>query len=74
MGIDFVTEGTNLMSLQHCLPDQVVRANSRTLFCPECSQQMRMVMATPAQEDDETSTYECACGHQEMIKVGLQGI
>jgi hypothetical protein len=62
------------MSLQHCLPDQVVRANSRTLFCPECSQQMRMVMATPAQEDDETSTYECGCGHQEMIKVGLQRI
>jgi hypothetical protein len=31
-------------------------------------------MATPAQEDDETSTYECACGHQELIKVGLQRI
>jgi len=62
------------MSLQHCLPDQAVPANSRTLFCPECSQQMRIAMAAPAQEDNETSPYECACGHQEMIKVGLQRI
>jgi hypothetical protein len=62
VGIDSVTEVTNLMSLQHCLPDQAVRANSRTLFCPQCSQQMRIAMGTPAQEDNETFTYECACG------------
>ena len=62
------------MSLQHYLPDPVVLADPRTLFCRECSQQMRAAMATPAQEEDETRAYECVCGHQETINVGRQRI
>ena len=45
------------MSMQHRLPDQVVRADPWTLFCAECSQKMRVMMATPAQEGRETRTY-----------------
>ncbi len=62
------------MSLQHRLPDQGVRADPRTLFSQECSQQTRLAMATPAREEDETRAYECACGHQETIDVGRQKI
>jgi hypothetical protein len=50
------------MSLQHHLPDQVVRADPWTLFCAECSRKMRITTATPAQDGRETRTYECACG------------
>ena len=56
-----------IMSMQHRLPDQVVRADPWTLFCAECSQKMRVVRATPAQEGRETRTYECVCGHSERI-------
>ena len=59
------------MSMQHRLPDQVVRADPWTLFCAECSQKMRVMMATPAQEGRETRTYECVCGHSERINVVL---
>jgi lysyl-tRNA synthetase class I len=59
------------MSLQHRLPDQVVRPDPRTLFCAECSQKMRIMMVTPAQDGRETLTYECACGHSERINVAL---
>ena len=59
------------MSMQHRLPDQVVRADPWTLFCAECSQKMRVIMATPAQEGRETRTYECVCGHSERINVVL---
>ena len=37
------------MSMQHRLPDQVVRADPWTLFCAECSQKMRVLTATPAE-------------------------
>lgn len=57
------------MSLQHYLPDPVVLADPATLFCRKCSQQIRIAMATPVQEEDETCTYECACGHREAINV-----
>jgi len=60
------------MSLQHRLPDRVVRADPGTLFYRECLQQMRIT--TPAQEEDETRAYECVCGHQETINVGRQRI
>jgi len=55
------------MSMQHLLQDQVVRADPWTLFCAECSQKMRVMTATPAQEGRETRTYECVCGHSERI-------
>ena len=55
--------------MQHRLPDQVVRADPWTLFCAECSQKMRIMMATPAQDGRETLTYECAYGHSERITV-----
>jgi len=37
------------MSMQHPLPDQMVRADPGTLFSVECSQKMRIMMATAAQ-------------------------
>ena len=59
------------MSMQHHLPEQVVRPDPWTLFCAECSQKMRIMMATPAQEGRETRTYECVCGHSERINVAF---
>ena len=31
-----------IMSMQHYKPDQAVLADSWTVFCPECSQKMRI--------------------------------
>jgi len=59
------------MSMQYRLPDQVVRVDPWTLFCAECSQKMRIMMATPAQHGRETRTYECSCGHSERINVAI---
>ena len=59
------------MSMQHHLPDQVVRADPWTLFCAECSQKMRVLTATPAQDRRETRTYGCVCGHSERINVAI---
>jgi hypothetical protein len=59
------------MSMQQRLPDRAVLADPRMLFCPECSQKMRIIMATPAKDGSETRTYECVYGHREMINVGL---
>ena len=59
------------MSMQHHLPEQVVRPDPWTLFCAECSQKMRVMTATPAQEGRETRTYECVCGHSERINVAI---
>ncbi len=59
------------MSMQHRLPEQAVRPDPWTLFCAECSQKMRIMMATPAQAGRETRTYECVCGHSERISVVL---
>jgi len=61
------------MSIQHHLQDQVVDADPWTLFCAECSQKMRVMRATPAQEGRETRTYECVCGHSESINVAING-
>jgi hypothetical protein len=58
------------MSL-HRLPDQVVRADPWTLFCAQCSQKMRITVATPAEDGRETRTYECACGGSEKIDVAI---
>jgi hypothetical protein len=59
------------MSMQYHTSDQAVLADSWTLFCPECSQKMRIIMAAPAQNGRETRTYECAYGHSERINVAL---
>jgi len=59
------------MSLQHRLPDQVVRADPWTLFCAECSRKMRITIATPAQYGRETRIYDCACGHSERINLAI---
>ena len=50
------------MSMQQRVPDQAFLAESLMLFCPECSQKMRLIMATPAQNGRETRTYECVTG------------
>jgi DNA-directed RNA polymerase subunit RPC12/RpoP len=60
------------MSLQHRSPDQGVRTDPWMLYCAECSQKMRIMLATPAQEGRETRTYECACGYREMVNVAIR--
>ena len=39
------------MSMQHRLPEQAVPPDPWTLFCAECSQKMRIMMAIPAQRE-----------------------
>ena len=51
------------MSMHYHMPGQAVPATSWMLFCPDCSQKMRIIMAAPAQDGRETRTYECAYGH-----------
>jgi hypothetical protein len=46
-------------------------ADSWTLFCPECSHKMRLIMAAPTHHGRETRTYECAYGHRERITAAL---
>ena len=60
-----------IMSMHQYMPDQAVLAESWTLFCPECSQKMRLIMATPALDGKATRTYECAYGHRERIIAAL---
>jgi hypothetical protein len=59
------------MFMHYHMPGQAVPAASWMLFCPECSQKMRIVMAAPAQNGRETRTYECAYGHREWMTVAL---
>ncbi len=59
------------MSIHYHTPGRVVPAASWTLFCPECSQKMRLIMATPALDGKATRTYECVYGHRERISAGL---
>jgi hypothetical protein len=59
------------MSLQPCLPAPVVRVDPWMILCAECSQKMRIMMATPVQGGRETRTYECAYGHSERITVAI---
>jgi lysyl-tRNA synthetase class I len=61
-----------IMSMQHRLTDQVVRADPWMLFCTVCSDKMRITMAAPAKHGRETRTYECACGHSERINLAIQ--
>jgi hypothetical protein len=59
------------MSMQHHTPDQAVLADPRMLFCPECSQKMRIIMAALTHDGRETRTYECVYGHRERVTVTL---
>jgi hypothetical protein len=59
------------MSMQQRVPDQAVLTDSWTLFCPECSQKMRIIMAAPSPDGKETRTYECVYGHRECMTVAL---
>ena len=59
------------MSMQQYMPEQAALADSWTLFCPECAQKMRIIMAEPAQDGMETRTYECVFGHRERITATL---
>ena len=59
------------MSMQQHIPDQAVLADSWMLFCPECSQKMRIIMAAPTQDGRETRTYECVYGHRERVSMAL---
>jgi hypothetical protein len=59
------------MSIHYHTPDQTVPAASWMLFCPECSQKMRIIMSIPAHGGGETRTYECVYGHREWMTVGL---
>jgi hypothetical protein len=59
------------MSMQQRVADQTVLTDSWTLFCPECSQKMRIIMAAPTHDGMETRTYECAYGHRERVTVAL---
>ena len=60
-----------IMSMHQYMPDQAVLADSWTLFCPECAQKMRIIMAAPAQDGKETRTFECISGHREWMTVAL---
>ena len=68
----FPTGGEFIMSMHQYMPDQAVLADSWTLFCPECAQKMRIIMAAPAQDGKETRTFECVSGHREWMTVALQ--
>jgi hypothetical protein len=59
------------MFMQYRLPDRAVRADPWTLFCAECSQKMRIMLAIPTEEGRETRTYECTFGHRETIDVAV---
>ena len=59
------------MSMQHHKPEQAVFADSCMLFCAECSQKMRIIMAAPTHDRRETRTYECVYGHRERVTVAL---
>jgi hypothetical protein len=59
------------MSMQQYMHEQAALADSWTLFCPECLQKMRIIMAAPAQDGRETRTYECVYGHRECMSVAL---
>jgi hypothetical protein len=67
----FPTGGEFIMSMHQYMPDQAVLADSWTLFCPECAQKMRIIMAAPAQDGKETRTFECVSGHREWMTVAL---
>ena len=59
------------MSMHYHTPNQALPAASWMLFCPECAQKMRIIMAAPTQDGKETRTFECVSGHREWMTVAL---
>jgi hypothetical protein len=57
--------------MHYQMQDQAVPPDSWTLFCPECSQKMRIIMAAPGKDGKETRTYECVYGHRERMTAAL---
>jgi RNA polymerase sigma-70 factor (ECF subfamily) len=62
------------MSLQQRLPGLAVHAGPRTSLRRGRSQPMRIAIATPGRDDNETRIYECDCGPQHKLDVGRQRI
>jgi RNA polymerase sigma-70 factor (ECF subfamily) len=62
------------MSLQHRLPDPVVRGVPQTSIFQKYLQQTRIAFAAPDQEKQETRACEGVCGSQETIDGGRQRI
>jgi hypothetical protein len=48
--------------MQHRLREQVVRPDAWSLFCAECLQKMRIMMATPAQAGRVLPFVNALCG------------
>jgi RNA polymerase sigma-70 factor (ECF subfamily) len=57
------------MSLHHRFSDPVVGAVPGTLLSRECSEQTRITIAIPVQNEDETRAHETVSGRQETINV-----
>jgi hypothetical protein len=51
--------------------DVMKGATTSHVFCPDCSQKMRIIMAIPTHDGRERRTYECAYGHRKSIEVSL---
>jgi len=62
------------MSLHHHLPDQAVRFAPQASFVREDPQQMRIAIAIPDQDDDETHTSEGVGDPQEAIDRSRQRV
>jgi RNA polymerase sigma-70 factor (ECF subfamily) len=60
------------MSLHHHLPAPAARGVPQTSIFRQCSQQTRIALATPDQEEDGTRTCESARGSQETVDGGRQ--
>src|SRR6202050_4577366 len=60
------------MSLHHRFSDAVVGAVPGTLLSRECSEQTRITVAIPTQNEDETRAHESVSGRQESIYVSGQ--
>ncbi len=50
---------------------EFIGAQPLHLKLPECSQKMRIIMATPSHGGKEIRTYECVYGHRECMSVTL---
>ena len=64
--------GEAVMSLHHRFSDAVVGAVPGTLLSRECSEQTRITVAIPTQNEDETRAHESVSGRQESIYVSGQ--
>jgi hypothetical protein len=65
------TEGESPCPCSITSRTRAVLADSWMLFCAECSQKMRIIMAAPSHDGREMRTYECVYGHRERVTVAL---